>query len=277
MPDADALRTALVAMLGEHDAMLAAALTVVLAVSQPAALAASLPALLAHDHPLVRESAALAVNIAEPANTAALVRLADDRDPHVQATAKALLESSERASHVPGIAAETSAGAASNLLATTRDPHAAVDRDAFASLPTPERMLVLASIDLFADLEPEQLYDIATLATERTLAVGVDLCREGDPGEEVFVVIAGQGEIFTGAGATLHAVGRTRAGDCVGELAVLDEAPRSATVRASTAMRVLAIQGHAFRELMSRQPDLSNAVIAMITRRLRDATARAAR
>jgi CRP-like cAMP-binding protein len=66
-----------------------------------------------------------------------------------------------------------------------------------------------------------------------------------------------------------------KAGDCVGELAVLDEAPRSATVRAVTSMRVLAIQGHGFRDLLGRQPDLAHAVIAMITRRLRGATHRA--
>jgi CRP-like cAMP-binding protein len=135
-------------------------------------------------------------------------------------------------------------------------------------------MLVLATIPLFADLEPEHLYDIAVLATERVVPADYTLCREGEPGDEVYVVIAGEGEVHRGEGAGKNAVGRVKPGDCVGELAVLDQAPRSATVRAEQAMRVLVIDGTAFRTLLARNPDLSAAVTAMITRRLRETLAR---
>jgi hypothetical protein len=277
IPDAAALQSALLAMLADHDAMLAGAAVVALAVSSATALVPKLDGLMAHDHPLVRESAALAASIVDPNDVDSIGKLVDDRDPRVRATATALVAAAGRASRLPGMAAEVTASGAANLFATVRDGNAAMLGDGeFENLPTPERMLVLAAIPLFADLEPEQLYDIAVLATERSLASSEKLCAEGEPGEEVFVVIAGEGEIFTGADdATRTIVGRVKSGDCVGELAVLDEAPRSATVRATSAMRVLAIQGHAFRDLLSRQPDLSTAVIAMITRRLRGATQRA--
>jgi CRP-like cAMP-binding protein len=88
------------------------------------------------------------------------------------------------------------------------------------------------------------------------------------------VVIAGEGEIYTGGDGARTPIGKTKTGDCVGELAVLDEAPRSATVQATSPMRVLAIGGQAFRDLLGRQPDLANAVISMLTRRLRNAVQR---
>jgi CRP-like cAMP-binding protein len=164
--------------------------------------------------------------------------------------------------------------AAADLLGTSRDGPVHLQVETFATLSTPERMLVLSAIPLLASLEPEQLYDVAVIATERGLAAGETLCREGEPGHEVYVVIAGSGDVTRERDGGKVPLGRVATGDCVGELAVLDEAPRAATIEAVEPMRVLAIDGASFRGLLATQPDLSAAVVGMVTRRLRETLAR---
>jgi hypothetical protein len=272
-PDPAQLQKALTDLAGGSDPHLAAAALVALAVSAPGAVAGTLARYAKHAHPLVREACALAVSMAEPGNGELLRALGNDRDARVRATAAALAGEAEGGGR-GGLALEATTRAVDRVLGSTRSEGAPLDAGDFGALPTPERMLVLATIPLFADLEPEHLYDIAVLATERVVPADYTLCREGEPGDEVYVVIAGEGEVHRGEGAGKNAVGRVKPGDCVGELAVLDQAPRSATVRAEQAMRVLVIDGTAFRTLLARNPDLSAAVTAMITRRLRETLAR---
>ena len=65
-------------------------------------------------------------------------------------------------------------------------------------------------------------------------------------------------------------VGAVKAGDCVGELAVLDDAPRAASLVAKRSLSALVIDGGAFRELVGRDPELSSALLGLMARRLRD-------
>lgn len=260
-----ALRASLLALLSLEDPFVLAATAIAASLTERAALEPKLATLAAHPHPLVRES--IALSAARLGDAAVLEKLRADEDPRVRAAAAPQGESG-------GLGDSLRTQAALRAVQTVHPTDGMDEVSAFAELPTPERMLVMARIPLFADLQPEQLFDLAVLAGERTLAADEVLCREGEPGEEVFVLIAGEGTVsreVDGASRTVNAV---HAGDCVGELAVLDEAPRAATVRARGELRVLSIGGHAFRALLSEQPELSAALLGMLARRLRSTLAR---
>lgn len=176
------------------------------------------------------------------------------------------------AAHAHPLVREVAGIAEGRLAGSPSLPPPSGEHADFATLPTPERMLVLGQIPLFADLEVEHLFDIALLATQRGFEPGVELCREGESGDEVFLLVAGAADVLRGGAK----VGEVKAGDCVGELAVLDEAPRSATLVATRAVSALVIEGSAFRELARRDPELSAALLGMMARRLRSMLSRPA-
>jgi hypothetical protein len=133
-----------------------------------------------------------------------------------------------------------------------------------------EKMIALQSVGLFDGLEPEDLALLSRTGTEVWFAEGEFLCRESELGDEIFVVLDGE--------VTVSAQGRPPMvdgrGSCVGELAVLDPAPRESTVVASTiAVRALRITGPDFRGALAGSPVVSEAVIRILVRRLRRAHA----
>lgn len=128
-----------------------------------------------------------------------------------------------------------------------------VDRDELARLP------------LFADAAPELLERLADGGRERTLATGQTLVREGDPGDEVMIVL--EGEARVAVGGTI--VGTIGPGDCVGEMAVLANAPRSATVTSSTPLRVLVVGSDRFADVLDAAPRLAQRLSALLVNRLR--------
>ena len=79
-----------------------------------------------------------------------------------------------------------------------------------------------------------------------------ELIREGEPGREFFVVVDGEIEVRRGS----RRVARLGAGSFVGEIALLSRSPRTATVVATTPLRVLAIEGRDFVELLDSLPEL---------------------
>jgi len=64
-------------------------------------------------------------------------------------------------------------------------------------------------------------------------------------------------------------------GACIGEMAVLDAAPRSATVRATERVRALRVPGEGFKRVMSERPEMSEAIVAELVRRMRGLMAQA--
>jgi CRP-like cAMP-binding protein len=96
---------------------------------------------------------------------------------------------------------------------------------------------------------------------------GECLCREGEPGEEVFVLLDGEVTVSHGDAVTIEGPG-----SCIGELAVLDPAPREATVSAHTvAVRTLRLTGRSFRQALGTSPLVSEGIIRSLVRRLRRA------
>jgi EmrB/QacA subfamily drug resistance transporter len=132
----------------------------------------------------------------------------------------------------------------------------------------------LARTPLFADVDPELLRQLAARSRTRQLAAGKWLFREHDRGDAMYVVRAGRLEVIDeAAGAVLR---EYRRGDTLGELALLTDSPRSASVRATRATDVIAVDQADFTSLLHASPALSAALNRSLGRRLQDSRGPAA-
>jgi hypothetical protein len=148
---------------------------------------------------------------------------------------------------------------------TAASARVAVTGDVAAAASTIEKMIGLRSIGIFDELEPEDLAQLARAGTEVWFTEGECLCREGETGDEVFVVLDGDVSLSHAGSVSVEGPG-----SCVGELAVLDPAPHEATVVASTvAVRTLRLTGASFRQALGASPVVSEGIIRSLARRLR--------
>ena len=114
------------------------------------------------------------------------------------------------------------------------------------------RVDLIRGLPLFELCSRRDLRRIAALADERDVAAGTDLIREGEPGSEFYVVVDGEVEVRRRG----RRVARLGPGSFVGEIALLSRSPRTATVVATTPLRVLAITGRDFVALLDSLPEL---------------------
>jgi len=137
---------------------------------------------------------------------------------------------------------------------------------------TVERMMALRTVPLFASLAPQDLASLARASIERAFPSQQALCREGEPGDEVFILLAGEVRVLESDGAEQRVLGSEKEGGFIEELAVLDSAPRAATVLAGDAgARVLCLKGKAFREVLRTNPSVVSEVIRALSARIRGA------
>ncbi len=135
---------------------------------------------------------------------------------------------------------------------------------------TIEKVLALRSTEIFGELVPENLVSLAQASQAQTFSAGTVLCREGNEGDEVFIVLNGEVQFFKQDQGQDSFVGREIAGGLIGEMAVLDPAPRSATVVAGEhGVEVLCLDGAAFRKALEQHPSIADSVIRTLTRRIR--------
>ena len=111
---------------------------------------------------------------------------------------------------------------------------------------------LIRHLPLFELCSKRDLRRIAALAVEREIGEGTELIREGEPGTEFYVVVDGEIDVRRRGRRVAHLGG----GSYVGEIALLSRSPRTATVVATTPLRVLAIAGRDFVELLDSIPEL---------------------
>lgn len=128
---------------------------------------------------------------------------------------------------------------------------------------------ILRGVPLFGLCTQKELKDIAGLGDDITVKAGEVLTKEGTPGRECFVVISGEAKA-TVAGRQIGVVGP---GECVGEMALLDTAPRTATVTATTDMEVFVLEPRSFGDLLTRHPSVAKRLLVALARRLRAVSA----
>ncbi len=121
---------------------------------------------------------------------------------------------------------------------------------------------LLRAVPSLERLSERDLERIAAVLAERTVTAGSILVEEGATGQHSFLIVEGEACVITG-GVTVARVGP---GEFVGELALLTERPRSATVRAETAMRVLVLDRATLASLID---PVTEALLGTLARRLR--------
>jgi CRP-like cAMP-binding protein len=121
----------------------------------------------------------------------------------------------------------------------------------------------LREVRLFDGCTDEQLEQIARMADEVAVPAGYVLVYEGDWGHEVFVVADGEAEVTAGG----RMLALLDAGSVIGELAVLNPAPRTATVVAASPMRFFVFEDAAFEALLQRFPVIARRTMTDVAAR----------
>jgi CRP-like cAMP-binding protein len=122
----------------------------------------------------------------------------------------------------------------------------------------------LSRVPLFSGLGKRELNRIADAMTERTFPAGEAVTREGEPGVGFFVIEEGRAKV------TMHGeeVGELAGGDHFGEIALIAETPRAATITAETDLRCFGMTSWDFRKIVERNGELAWTLLASTARKL---------
>jgi CRP-like cAMP-binding protein len=124
----------------------------------------------------------------------------------------------------------------------------------------------LAAVPLFRGMTKKELRDIAKATVELTIDQGKEFVTQGDVGREAFVIVEGTADVVRN-GQTIAQLGP---GECVGELALLDHGPRTASVIASTPLTVLVLGPREFLGVLDEVTTLSHKILAVLASRVRE-------
>jgi len=128
-----------------------------------------------------------------------------------------------------------------------------------------QKVELLRKVPLFALCSNRELAAIATLADEVDLRQGKELIREGARGREFFVLLEGQADVLKD-GKRINQMGT---GDFFGEIALVAPSPvRTATVKATTPVRVLVVTAQNFRRLLGGSPQIKLKVLEALAERV---------
>jgi CRP-like cAMP-binding protein len=135
----------------------------------------------------------------------------------------------------------------------------------------------LRSTHLFGNLAEEGLRALAAACKHRTLAAGEVLLRQGEPGEEMYLVLDGTLRVTRRDGADEIVLGEVRRGEHVGEIALLEQKPRSATITSLTPCSLLALGRSDFDAFLAGHPEVREELMALLRERTRWASVRRVR
>jgi CRP/FNR family cyclic AMP-dependent transcriptional regulator len=131
---------------------------------------------------------------------------------------------------------------------------------------------VLKSLPLFAAFSADELRELTTVVTRRSAPRGTAIMHEGDPTDSLYVVISGRLKVTVGEAdgkETILAI--LSPGEFFGEMGLIDDNPRSASVVALEPCEMLALTKRAFRKCLVENTELAMAVMRVLVRRLREA------
>lgn len=138
---------------------------------------------------------------------------------------------------------------------------------------SPDDRALLRRVPLFAELSDEDLDWVAGGCEACELADGDVVAAEGDEGDAMYVITAGQLEVVKRQGSAEVPLARLGVGEIVGEMAVLERAPRNATVRAIGPGRVVRVGRDVVTELVRTRPSAAISMLGTVTGRLQSTAA----
>jgi CRP/FNR family transcriptional regulator, cyclic AMP receptor protein len=123
----------------------------------------------------------------------------------------------------------------------------------------------LGRCPFFEGLSRGELLELAKVSEDMEVEEGKVLTREGQSGSEFFVIVDGEVSV-TKDGREIRTLGP---GDFFGEIALLEDTPRTATVVAKTPLRFFVLTRQSFRSMLAHQPELEQKVLAALEERVR--------
>jgi CRP-like cAMP-binding protein len=123
---------------------------------------------------------------------------------------------------------------------------------------------LIKRVPLFSHCSKKELGLVAQIADEIDLPAGKTLMREGDRGREFFVLVEGNADVRKGN----RKVNTMANGDFFGEIALVSQRPRTATVTTTSPVRALVVTEQSFRSLMDRTPDVQRKILQALADRV---------
>jgi CRP/FNR family transcriptional regulator, cyclic AMP receptor protein len=126
------------------------------------------------------------------------------------------------------------------------------------------KVQALKSAPLFDGLSRKELIQLARVSEDLEVEPGKVLCKEGEIGQEFFVIVDGKVKVNRKG----RRVTTRSSGQFVGEIALLEDVPRTATVTAETPVRLFVLTRKDFRHLLDTNPSVERKVLRALARRL---------
>jgi len=123
---------------------------------------------------------------------------------------------------------------------------------------------LIRKVPLFSKLNKKGLEDVAHIADELDLPSGKVMAEEGDRGREFFGLLEGEANVTKGD----RSINRLGKGDFFGEIALVTHMPRTASVTATSDVRVLVVTERDFAALLKRSPEVSRGVAEALAERI---------
>jgi CRP/FNR family cyclic AMP-dependent transcriptional regulator len=127
-----------------------------------------------------------------------------------------------------------------------------------------KKMEALKRAPLFEGLARKELVQLARVSEDLEVPAGRVLCEEGEIGHEFFVIVDGEIEVTRNG----RRVATRSSGDFFGEIALIEEIPRTATVTAKTPLRFFVLTRQAFAEMIDANPSVERKVLRALARRV---------
>jgi CRP/FNR family transcriptional regulator, cyclic AMP receptor protein len=127
-----------------------------------------------------------------------------------------------------------------------------------------QKVELIRHAPLFAHVSKRQLEQIAQIADEIDLREGKEMTKQGSRGREFFVLLEGNADVKKN-GRRINTLGP---GDFFGEIALVSDTPRTASVIATSPVRALVITDRSFKRLMTDSPEIQERVLSALAARL---------
>lgn len=135
-----------------------------------------------------------------------------------------------------------------------------------------EEVEFLQSIPLFSKIEPSRLKLLAFTSDRLTFAPGQELFHQGDAGDAAYIIMDGEADVTVDTPAGEISIARVRKNDLIGEIAILCDVPRTATIKALTEVTTLAISKDLFFQMVTEFPEMAVEIMRELAHRLEQTT-----
>lgn len=123
---------------------------------------------------------------------------------------------------------------------------------------------LLSGMALFADFSGDELNRVLELSEKTVFPAGAVIVDQGDPGTDCFIIVSGAASVYVRG----EYIATSTSGSIIGEMALIDHRPRTATVVADSEVSTLRFDSEAFRTLLEEMPKASERIFAMLRERL---------